>query len=367
MGSTRRVLLVGIGPDDRAAIAARLSALETTVTVLSAPDAEAALSSLEAPSEPIDCLVSAYRLAGTDGITLSRERTRRLASPTVPFVLFVTDGSEALAASALEAGVSGYVRREGPRAIDRLVERIRREIEPASPERPASGAVFDTCRRELRWERERIEDVRHALSHDLRSPLNVATGYLQYVSGDFDTSGGPDEEAVGKVSSALDRIDSFLDGVNALIEQGRPVDSADTVDLAAVARSGWADIDTGSAHLRVLDDTRPTLGSVVADRERLLGLFGELYRNAIEHGGSDVTVEVGGLPDGFYLGDDGPGIAKNKLEDVFHIGVSDHRDRTGFGLARVRHVAAAHYWDVSIGASPLGGARIEITGTESVE
>jgi signal transduction histidine kinase len=367
MGSTRRVLLVGIEPDDRAAITERLSQLETTVSVLSAADAEAALSSLEAPPEPIDCLVSAHRLAGMDGIAFSRERTRRLASPTVPFVLFVTDGSEALAASALEAGVSGYVRREGPHATDRLVERIRPEIEPQRPEKTAPGAVFDNCRRELRWERERIEDVRHALSHDLRSPLNVATGYLQYVSGDFDTSGGPDEETVGKVSSALGRIDSFLDDVNALIQQGRPVDSADTVELAAVARSGWTDIDTGSAHLRVLDDTRPALGSAVADRERLLGLFRELYRNAIEHGDSDVTVEVGGLPDGFYVEDDGPGIEKNKLEDVFRIGVSDHRDRTGFGLARVRHVAAAHYWDVSIGESPLEGTRIEITGTESVE
>lgn len=37
-------------------------------------------------------------------------------------------------------------------------------------------------------------------------------------------------------------------------------------------------------------------------------LFENLYRNAVEHGGSEVTVTVGTLKDGFYIEDDGVGV-----------------------------------------------------------
>ncbi|CCQ36448.1 receiver box histidine kinase [Natronomonas moolapensis 8.8.11] len=367
MGSTRRVLLVGIESEDNAAITARLSQLETAVEVLSEPDAESALASLRALAEPVDCIVSAASLPGMDGVELSRERTRRLASPTAPFVLFVTDGSEGLAAAALEAGVSGYVRRGTPDPIDRLIERVRRTLGPGRPPGDTTAGGVAVHRRAAKQERERLEDVRHALSHDLRSPLNVATGYLQYLGDGTDAAREDDTpEAVRKGLDALDRIDSFLDELNALVQQGRPVVSADAVDLASTARSAWVDLDTGDADRRGLDGNA-AFGTVVADRERLRGVFGELYRNAIEHSEPGVTVEVGALPDGFYVADDGPGIPEDKRNDAFRTGMSDARGHAGFGLARVRHVAAAHRWNVAVSEASLGGARIELTGLERVE
>lgn len=368
MGSIRRVLLVGIDSEDNAEITSHLSGLETAVDVFSEPDAESALASLQALAEPVDCIVSAAHLAGMDGIALSRERTRKLASPTAPFVLFVTEGSEELAAAAFDAGVSGYVRREAPDAIDRLVERVRQTFEPPRPGGETNARDVAVHRREAKRERERLEDVRHALSHDLRSPLNVATGYLQCLSDSVDTSSGDAEnEAIRNGLDALYRIDSFLDEMNALVRQGRPVVSADTIDLASVARSVWADLDTGEASLRGLDGSRPEFGTVIADRERLRGLLGELYRNAIEHSEPGVTVEVGALPDGFYVEDDGPGIRKSRRDDTFRIGMSDTQGHAGFGLARVRHIAAAHHWNVAISDASLGGARVETTGVERVE
>ena len=368
MGSIRRVLLVGIESKDNDAITARLSQLETAVEVLSEPDAESALASLQAFVEPVDCIVSAASLPGMDGIEFSRERTRRLASPTAPFVLLVTGGSEELAATALEAGVSGYVRRRTPDAIDRVIQRVRRAFGSNRPSGDTTAGGVAICRREATWERDRLEDVRHALSHDLRSPLNVATGYLQYLADGADTAGEDDRtEAVQKGLDALYRIDSFLGDLNALVRRGRPVVSADAVDLASVARSAWADLDTRDANLQGLDGSAPKFGTVVADRERLRGVLAELYRNAIEHSKPGVTVEVGALPDGFYVADDGPGIPENERSDAFRIGTSDARGHAGFGLAGVRHVAAAHRWDVAISEASLGGTRVETTGLERVE
>jgi len=48
------------------------------------------------------------------------------------------------------------------------------------------------------------------------------------------------------------------------------------------------------------------------DRSRLRQLLENLLRNAVEHGGENVTVTVGNLPDGFYVADDGPGIPPDR-------------------------------------------------------
>ena len=68
-------------------------------------------------------------------------------------------------------------------------------------------------------------------------------------------------------------------------------------------------------------------------------------RNAIDHGGEDVTVVVGDLPDGtgFFVADDGVGISEAEREEVLELGYSTgDGDRTGFGLAIVNQIATAH-------------------------
>jgi signal transduction histidine kinase len=87
-------------------------------------------------------------------------------------------------------------------------------------------------------------------------------------------------------------------------------------------------------------------------------------RNAVEHGGDDVTVAVGALNDGFYVEDDGAGISEADREDVFEPGYSTSEDGTGFGLSIGKRVADAHGWNVRVTDGSDGGARFEIIGVE---
>jgi signal transduction histidine kinase len=91
-----------------------------------------------------------------------------------------------------------------------------------------------------------------------------------------------------------------------------------------------------------------------------------LFRNAIEHGGSDVTIRIGPLKGdtGFYVSDDGVGISPDHREDVFESGYSTARNGTGLGLAIVEEVATAHEWDVRLVESTHGGTRFEFAETE---
>jgi signal transduction histidine kinase len=90
-------------------------------------------------------------------------------------------------------------------------------------------------------------------------------------------------------------------------------------------------------------------------------VFENLFRNAIEHGGEDVTVTVGAIDAGFYVADDGPGIPADERTDVFGLGVTTDTDGTGFGLAIVERIVEAHGWTIDYVDSEDGGARFEVT------
>jgi signal transduction histidine kinase len=125
----------------------------------------------------------------------------------------------------------------------------------------------------------------------------------------------------------------------------------------SVSERAWA---TAGADSATLDVTEP-LPTVPADSERLEALLSNLFRNAIEHGGREVTVEVGGLEDtsGFYVADDGSGFDDADPEQLFDYGYTTNESGTGFGLSIVAEIAEAHGWKVQVADSADCGARFE--------
>ena len=224
---------------------------------------------------------------------------------------------------------------------------------------------------ELERQNEQLERFANIVSHDLRNPLNVADSRLELVDA------ADDQSHVEEARGALARIEAIVRDVLALARLGKTVDDTEPVDLAAVAREAWANVDAPEATL-VVDVDR----TVDASRSRLLQVFENLYRNAVEHGRPDVTVTVGSLDDGFYVADDGPGLPEDHLDEVLDEGFSTAEDGTGFGLSIVETIAEAHGWTVTPSnadgavaeAAPesaarerdsAGGARFEFTGIES--
>jgi len=154
---------------------------------------------------------------------------------------------------------------------------------------------------------------------------------------------------------ALTRIDARLQDLLALARAG-DVDATDAVSLRAAALAAWADIDTADATLEVDD------GTVEASERLLVQALENLLENAVDHGGSDVSVRVEALADGgFRVSDDGPGIPARERERILQPGVSSREAASGHGegLAIVEDIAEAHDWDLLVGESELGGARFE--------
>ncbi|QCC47389.1 histidine kinase N-terminal 7TM domain-containing protein [Halobellus limi] len=230
-------------------------------------------------------------------------------------------------------------------------------------ERPVGRTIVIrdvTERRRREWElerqNERLEEFASVVSHDLRNPLNVAEGRVDLAREDCDS------EHLDAALQAHDRMETLIDDLLALARSGDSTNDVRPVDLGDLVDRCWLHTRAEEATLRVETDR-----TVPADRNRLQQLFENLFRNAVEHGGADVTVTVGDLPDGFYVADDGPGIPEGERERVFDGGYSLSDGGTGLGLNIVSQIVATHGWDVDVTDSDDGGARFEITGVGTVE
>ncbi|WP_123619277.1 ATP-binding protein [Halorubrum sp. CSM-61] len=214
--------------------------------------------------------------------------------------------------------------------------------------------------REIARERDRLEEFASLVSHDLRSPLNVAAGNLELVR-DRLRSEHEDLTEIDTVASSLDRMEALVEDMLTLARQGAAIDETEPVSLADLAAECWDGVDTAAAEIAVGDDLR-----FRADRSRLRQAVENLFANAIAHAGDSVRVGVGALPDGdgFYVEDDGPGIPDDRRQEVFDAGVSTDPAGTGFGLKIVAEVADAHGWTLDLADAAEGGARFEFRGVE---
>jgi signal transduction histidine kinase len=199
---------------------------------------------------------------------------------------------------------------------------------------------------------QRLEEFASVVSHDLRNPLNVARGHLELGR---DTG---DDHHFAEAEDALERMERIIDDLLTLAREGESEFDAERVGLGDIARTAWAAVDSmdADATLDVADDRE-----LVADETALLRLLENLFRNAVEHGGTDVAVTVGATEDGFYVADDGPGIPEGERSEVFESGYTTSDEGTGFGLAIVQEVADGHGWQLAVTESEAGGARFEFT------
>lgn len=207
-------------------------------------------------------------------------------------------------------------------------------------------------KQELQHQNDRLDEFAGMVSHDLRNPLNVATGHL-----DLARKTG-DAKHFEAITRSLTRMERLIADVLSLARQGDAIGDTEPLALDTVARRAWDTVETGPATLHCDTDRE-----IAVNASRVGQLFENLFRNAIEHGGEAVTVHVGWLTGrtGFYIEDTGPGIPREEQASVFESGYTTDPEGTGFGLAIVEEITRAHGWDITVTDGADGGARFEIT------
>ncbi len=261
----------------------------------------------------------------------------------------------------------------------RPVSRIRREVDDITADRldrrveePGSGdeiaALAGTMNRMLSRldasataQRRFVSDA----SHELRSPLATMRQHAELARAHPDAT--TLDDLAGVVAEEGLRMQDLVDGLLVLTrlderapQRREPVD-LDDLALAEVSRlraSGVTVDGSAIAAARVRADGR-LLGRVVRN----------LADNAARHASSRVAIGVTGSAGRALLtvDDDGAGIPPAERSRVFErfVRLDEGRARdaggSGLGLAIVAGVVAAAGGTVSVGESPLGGARFTVT------
>ena len=213
-----------------------------------------------------------------------------------------------------------------------------------------------TREEELTRQRDRLDQFASVVSHDIRNPINVASGRLKLAAEECDS------EQLEIIDRALTRMEELIDDALLLARQGQTVGETESIVLSDLVSQCWGTVATADATIDCQCDA-----VIQADRSRLADVFENLFRNSVEHGDTAVSITVATTESGFYIADDGPGIDPDDRERIFETGYSTETDGTGFGLAIVREIVEAHGWAISVDDSEAGGARFEITGVEFVD
>lgn len=210
---------------------------------------------------------------------------------------------------------------------------------------------------QIEQQRDQLEEFASVVSHDLRNPLGIVQGYLDLA----EQTGDP--EHFDRCRNALDRMDILIDDLLTLARGGQSIAETESIELAELVRDCWEFVPAEEATVEVDDDI-----VLRGDWSRVQQLFENLFRNAVEHGGGDVTIRIGVLENGsgIYVEDDGAGIPEKKRDQIFTDGYSTGEEGSGFGLTIVQQIVEAHGWNIRVTDSETGGARFEITGTDII-
>lgn len=215
------------------------------------------------------------------------------------------------------------------------------EQAPAGPRHVAErlAALTAESARRLAAARRLVEAEREArlaelgalaatVAHDLRNPLGIVQMAATGAPADVRAEIG---EQVARMNALVTDI---LDYARAWSVTPAPLDLADMLAQFGVA----CDVPAGLA--------------VLADRQALLRVLGNLLDNARAMGGKVQIIAEPGPPVIIDICDDGPGIAPEIAESLFRPFVSHRVGGTGLGLAIVRRIMEAHGGSVALAERP---------------
>jgi two-component system phosphate regulon sensor histidine kinase PhoR len=224
---------------------------------------------------------------------------------------------------------------------------------------------------------DRLETMRRDfianVSHELKTPLTVVSGFTEMLADDYAAYGEAEvQRYLALICEQTARMQRLIEDLLTLsaLETGSAAPSEECVELEPIFRSILAEAEALSAgrHLFTLTIEAPAM--LRGDANELRSALGNLTSNAVRYtpagGKIDLVWHVRAGEGEFVVADTGIGIAAQHLprltERFYRIDRSRSRETggTGLGLAIVKHVLTRHQAALDIESEPGKGSRFMV-------
>jgi PAS domain S-box-containing protein len=215
-----------------------------------------------------------------------------------------------------------------------------------------------------------LDQFTAVVSHDLKSPLTVISGYADLLAA---TAGEAlddrSRQMLDQIRQASDRMGALMDNLLSYARLGaddapmRPVDTAAALDAA---RANVEDV-IGSTGATIEAGDLPV---VIGDEVQVIQVFQNLLTNALKYSVADrrPEIEVTAVRrDGAWeiaVEDNGVGVApehRDTIFEMFHRADPSGPAGAGVGLAVCKRIAERHGGGIWVEPRPGGGSRFVIT------
>ena len=204
------------------------------------------------------------------------------------------------------------------------------------------------------------------VAHEVRNPLSSIKGFATLLGAKFPV--GSQEHAsarlmVNEVERLNRSITELLDYARPLPLNLAPVELGEAIDNSLKLIRADAEV----LGVKVTSTVSPLLPPVIADRDRLLQVFLNLFLNALQamEGGGTLVVEAGpGDAAGWVavkVRDNGRGIPAAELQRVFDPYFTTKPSGTGLGLAMVLKIVDEHHGTVRVASREGEGTTVTLS------
>jgi len=211
-----------------------------------------------------------------------------------------------------------------------------------------------------------VGELTAGIAHEFRNGLATIAGYSKLL----DLSALPETyrpyvEGIRAEAGALGEV------VTNFLNFARPTQlMLSQVDLRAVCERAAEEVRADARALGGDVVVRGEFAVVDGDEVLLRQAFSNLLRNAVEActGASvapvvviESSIDRESRASRIAVDDNGTGIDEASREQVFRPFFTSKRNGTGLGLALVQKIIVSHNGRITVGSSPLGGARLQLT------
>ena len=224
---------------------------------------------------------------------------------------------------------------------------------------------------DLKNANEELKSFSYSVSHDLRAPLRVISGYSNILLEDYGSK--LDDEGrkiINTIVKNTDKMSNLIDDILNFSKLTRQDKLLQNVDMNELMDTIFTEL---TEHLpdRKIKYTRTVLKSAYGDKTMVRQLISNLLGNAIKYTGprKKAIIEVGGYHEGgdyvYYVKDNGVGFDDQYKEKLFGVFQRLHKETefegTGIGLAIANKVVRHHGGRIWGESKPEQGATFFFT------